>query len=1620
MSKLIEDVIEMIQTFVDTASGDDKGAIRVESFFPNVYRALFRHFKDQPYVEGHLAYAAYSNRPHEYQELQQGGWVDLDDHLTYYRNSIRPGHVVLLLGSEQVEDQGGLSDFHCIDPTVIHKRMMGEDLGYARWFSKGRDLKSKDRKQIDEFFRTLFNELGVPDLAKLDQFVDACHDCESGDDILSRAREMLPKLWGLPHWTKPVGKDKGYIEDAIKFVRRVNFEDLTPSKIRDLDNRIKSYANSNDIASDEINSQWEPFQSFSEMSYALEDFLLGNPDPELKKKLLSVDFGLTREILGFQKRKTRTKTKKQFKEFYGDPLEFWLEMVNYYDAVEIVAELTDVDFAGVPSDNSSIGPWKSICVASLGVLHFLNNGEDKQPFTIRYENDRDPFLDEPSNFQYKKTSKYHQLHWSINVRSQDTEEEHYHVVWKISQAAWWLVQIPHKDVGFYLSSNISRLTAASTPDDFEFLLDTLDLRFVPFRGVDNEKELAFFNAWAKYTKILPQAGFYGSLSEAAQAAQTYNEWISSLRTQFYHAETTIKAKIEQALYVFFVMDNESAPCHIVIPPWHPAILEKRIEQARFRVQGAWEVAEGDISDREWDRIFQLSEIISGLEVCILQGGLVVPEPAVGGFFLAKTEMTAGKPDITPSVIMEDEGEEPPDTTTSQVTKLMEQHLKRYLETFPSYYDGIRILLYKPRSLHVVSQFLRSLRKPQSFSADAAITVYVRDENRLPNRQRRLQQLLDEQDDGTASINLRLVYQDKVDAYPSVQLTFIDQLTDADPPDFRPDQKTLAYETRFPMVNRSLPIFVSSNERAIGLSQPQFRVAYAYTQLVEHVCHPFNSSDNVWEVVIQRQVGTDVLAVVNKLHEVSDWVVTMDTALDRSLIEKAGGKIIAFSTGLGNYGEQNLTVSANELKSRDVEMRLPGALRGLFSGLPGKEITHLSNRMMEVARISDGADMLRALSPGTHTINAFAAHMVTAVLKQATDSGQSLRVMVSLDTHEHWFAGQKRADYLILEIDGKSLENETGPLTIRATIIENKAGMINGKEILHGFDQVRNTYRVLSEHWATGDHHTSLARFWRSQLLSLFTYAPITGQDNSSRRDQINKAFRKVLDGQFTIRWTGEVYGYGNLLVADIPLGAEDPGCPTVFRFVSEHEVASIMGVKATTLSSVSEEAPLSPPLAYSYWQQNECQGFTPIVNGLVDNSLTSQAAEQRKTYTLPYEKNEVFGRPEDIPILPRTLTNVDTGEHRIRLLIGRDVRTKEPVYWEYGHPSLPNRHLTITGNSGTGKTYTVQVLLLELVRQGLPAIVFDYTGGFTQSQLDPHLVNTLGTRIKQHVVKAIPFPINPFKPQKTRLGDQWIEEQPYDVASRIRNILSAQYNFGEQQGSAVYRSVKTGVDDWGAAMDLDKLKAYLEKDKENSSASKSVLSKIQQLIDSHPFDSRSELDWGAVAEPGTIFVIQLLGYQRDIQVLLTELIVWDAWAWTVINGNEKSPFTVVLDEVQNLDPGEYGPVGRILTEGRKFGWSGWFATQFFPPSMQKAGGVERLQQSSIKLIFNPPQNILNEVVQLITTDKAQLNEWKNTVARLRKGQCVVVGYAASGTRLVKAAPRVVDIIPIEERLDDGQ
>ena len=167
---------------------------------------------------------------------------------------------------------------------------------------------------------------------------------------------------------------------------------------------------------------------------------------------------------------------------------------------------------------------------------------------------------------------------------------------------------------------------------------------------------------------------------------------------------------------------------------------------------------------------------------------------------------------------------------------------------------------------------------------------------------------------------------------------------------------------------------------------------------------------------------------------------------------------------------------------------------------------------------------------------------------------------------------------------------------------------------------------------------------------------------------------------------------------------------------------------------------------------------------------------------------------------------------------------------------------------------------------------------------------------------------------------------------------------------------------------------------EGNDAAKRIYPKLKKLKSIVP-DGDPNFDW-ELDRPGTT-VIDLHHCDASSQAILIELLLG-----TICSGrmealpSEEYPVVLVFDECQRLSlrPGSW--TNRILREGRKFGLSGWFSTQWISdPEEQKA-----MDQAALRVYFRPDAASLHKtVLRMGLKDREQAVRYESILAKMKCG-----------------------------------
>ena len=859
--------------------------------------------------------------------------------------------------------------------------------------------------------------------------------------------------------------------------------------------------------------------------------------------------------------------------------------------------------------------------------------------------------------------------------------------------------------------------------------------------------------------------------------------------------------------------------------------------------------------------------------------------------------------------------------------------------------------------------------------------------------------------------------------------------------------------KFPISEYPRPIKHGDDlKRQSLLSNRRLRIQTWHADLSARLRHP---EDKGAEHLMFGSVNYEPWqTVVETLHHKAHWVACVDPFIDKRLLGKRGHdsqrKIVGFTSGLGAYGELNLSISTEQDTLTHLTQLVRKHLNALLPIQNGQVPDTSASQIVQEAEEIIGLSSLRAVVGKGEKIRevvGFAAiNRMLAVPQQAV-----MTQLLPIDAFSHWFIGSDttmRPDLLQLSL---TLRGNDIPL-IEATVIECKLAKQSERHVEKAVEQVQEGLSHLTQLFAPFRQDIQRAyfdrRYWWAQLQrALTSRTVVTLPDDGYKK--LNAALEKVAEGYYEMAWQSTLFTFWTDVPDAEPVLQEYALSPYVLKppfqrpagFVLNHWVMGYKGLlglfdhaasknigakgEAIRISPTSEGVPEMPPSTIAVEREQPpviepvsvtpppvYEPVVPVVEAVVAPTLEPVVA------IAPV----VEPQPVAVPVMPppiiepvvinRVLPSVPE-----KLLIGTNVANGEPVYWHYGHPGLANRHLLLFGSSGSGKTYGIQCLLAEMAAQHLHSAIIDYTDGFLPNQVEQRFAEIAQPR--NHYVRIDKLPLNPFRRQMQVIDPDMpaIEESSFDVATRIASIFTSVFNMGDQQSATLIRVLDAGIGS-GRTFTLDDLLPML---RDEGTTGETLANKLEPFVRSQPFRDSDSSAWdGILSSAGNwVNVLQLKGLSRDIFRIVTEFALWDLYDYACNTGSKNRPIPIVLDEIQNLNHGSDSPIDKMLREGRKFGLSLMLATQTTSNFDQEQR--DRLFQAGHKLFFKPADTEIKSFAKIlsVTSRNGSEAEWAERLSKLTKGQCYSLGPVLTTNGTLRTMAVLVSVTALEQRSFGG-
>ncbi|MEA1052172.1 DUF87 domain-containing protein [Lamprobacter modestohalophilus] len=920
-------------------------------------------------------------------------------------------------------------------------------------------------------------------------------------------------------------------------------------------------------------------------------------------------------------------------------------------------------------------------------------------------------------------------------------------------------------------------------------------------------------------------------------------------------------------------------------------------------------------------------------------------------------------------------------------------------------------------------------------------------------------------------------------------------------------------SQFPICEYPRPIqHGDALRRQSLLSNRRLRIQTRHADLSARLQHPQNPQR---DHLIFGQIDYEPWQpVVEALHAKAQWVACIDPFVDKRLLRTSEGlraeqvpgqqprKIVGFTSGLGDYGELNLSISTEQDTLLSLTQLVHGQLLHLLPFEDSQGLESMAAKVVDEAEEIIGLSSLRAVVGHGERVREVVGF--AAIRRALATPSAAMSQLLPIDSLQHWFADSElthRPDLLQLSLE---LREGDVPL-LRATVIECKFAQHNPAHLTKASDQVQDGLAHLTQLFAPNRDDVLRVRFdrryWWAQLQRAVTSRSVVNLPEQQWR-KLDQALESLAEGYFEVAWQGAIFTFWTnepgkepvLTPIALPIGVVRPPLQVPDDFAVWHIALGYQGVvslfddaapadqlslgdNAIRVRSAQASAAKSQgasdasgageasnivlfqgmaggdakaggagqgagqgagggrgygpsfvprDLEMSLDQERKAAEVDQVGNGFSVHQVQPidqlQSVDQPAGRDLSALEKVRESEPESVPetspeIKQRPTPRIEamvTPEPTVpaRLLIGTR-GNGEPVYWEYGHERLANRHLLVFGASGSGKTYGIQCLLSEMAAQGLHSLIVDYTDGFLPNQVEERFKAI--AKPLNHYVATNQLPLNPFRRQQLIIDPDAppFSENPYQVATRIGSIFTSVYEtMGDQQFSTLIRVLEAGITT-DKGFSLQKLIEQLEDD---GNYGVSLASKLEPLIKARPFREGEESAWSDMltSPEHWVHVLQLKGLGREIQKLVTEFALWDLYDHACNSGSKKHPIPVVLDEIQNLDHRSDSPIDKMLREGRKFGLSLLLATQTTSNFNQEQR--DRLFQAGHKLFFKPADTEIERFATLLAqTTPDSKGDWAQRLSSLEKGKCWSLGPVVTSSGALQDKPLLVSVTALELR-----
>ncbi len=701
----------------------------------------------------------------------------------------------------------------------------------------------------------------------------------------------------------------------------------------------------------------------------------------------------------------------------------------------------------------------------------------------------------------------------------------------------------------------------------------------------------------------------------------------------------------------------------------------------------------------------------------------------------------------------------------------------------------------------------------------------------------------------------------------------------------------------------------------------YREIYKTVELEPASGGPFEDYDNL--VRRLAPAGTSYLAVHQQkklreaLHGIAKrvpWTAVADRQVDRDL----------------NIGELRI------MTARDGERDVAGFARSTVPfRRPLRDVVrefnaYISNEDLDdlLRQLSDLLDAgilnLRPDASGKTNFNRIKGLLGTLIAARwFRESGDgSTRLLVSLDGAEarrwlHLSDDPLRADLVgfiwtnehctVSVIEVKAVQAKTAEYAV-------DSGVATGAAI----DQMLSTRRLLGLVFSDSRDDELITTPARREILREHLYRELTkGTYTAEERKLWADRFQRLLDGLVTTDLRCHLI--------DVRLGVDSSTLTN--KKVVAHEGETAVPVEITELNERQIEVliPTEPP-------EPESEAEEPDEGGEPEPPIEEEppAGRDEPDEPQPISPGAETPEPEGGTPAPEP-TRVAAAPDRPRALLGiapGEYGKPREIWFDPQAPEdrLPNPHLMITGETGSGKTQATKAILADLRPFEVPALILDFKDDYSE----PVYAEAEGFNVYDPSDQSLPFnPLAPaVDPRSGRVNPTHHLHQLTDIIKRI-------YRLGDQQAYRLREAMKTVYENAGVPARafvpeadqtypaFEAVQHELGEGKDNQA----LLGRMSPIFDLELFSSGAQVtDFASVAEKSTVIrLAQLPG--DEVKNSVAEFFLMALYNYLIRQPQaHKLTRLAVLDEAWRLVESPF--LEPLMREGRAFGLGVVIASQF--------------------------------------------------------------------------------------------